>query len=266
MIYSLTRADLAPCMSAGLTPASLHSEQRVAVAGTGMAQGKRRRGLLPPRSTRAVTGLRAHDTWGPAHPSAAPTRVCRCRCSLCRRALTLTYLVCMCAHNHCPPGRHPAAVCAGIAMCRRVQACSGRAQRRSRSTKMPARVQSCHMRVQAHAHRWRHVCHCQGPAGLGAGAGHSPWGAPRQGRGETSWGSQPSAMPGGNSVPGSGGPTGPGPSCHPPHRGTPSPLLGLHMGLGQTPAKWAGGGLHFKAFGWSKRCCPPAGLSPARAP
>lgn len=168
-----------------------------------------------------------------------------------------TCLVCMCAHNHCPPGRHPAAVCAGIAMCRRVQACSGSARRRSRSTKMPARVQSCHMRVQAHAHRWRHMCHCQGPAGLGAGAGHSPWGAPRQGWGEASWGSQPSAMCGGSSMLGSGGPTGPGPSCNPPPPRDPLPAPGPPYGPGPNSSQMGWGGVAFQSLRLEQTLLPP---------
>lgn len=72
---------------------------------------------------------------------------------------------------------------------------------------------------------------------------------------------------GGIGVPGIRGSRWPQPQLPPALSQTPSLLRSLHMGPGQTPAKWArAGGLHFKASGPSKRCCPPAGLSPARAP
>lgn len=51
-----------------------------------------------------------------------------------------------------------------------------------------------------------------------------------------------------------------------PHPGTPSPRRSLHMGLGQTPAKWAGGGCISKPLAGANAAAPPLGCHPSAAP
>lgn len=232
---------------------------------TGMAWGEECRGLVPPGSAGVVVGLGTHDMRGTARVSAAPTRVCR-RVQVEAGAHTRVPAV-LCVHNHHPPppADTPPAACVGTAMHRRAQACSGHAGRCSESTKTPAHVQSCHMPVQAHAHVWWHTRQCRGArdwphrgqeqdTGLGGAFVQGQWRIPR--------GPPPST------VPGSGGPAVPIPSCHPPPPcRTPSPLQGLHMGLGQTPAKWAsGGGCISKPPAGANAAAPPPGCRPPAPP
>lgn len=216
-----------------------------------MAQGGQYWGLVPPGSAR---GLGAPGRQGPVPVSAARTCTCRGRRALAPRA------GCVHACTIASLGRHlrwhlraRLGTCGRVAQAR-AGVSSSHAQRRSRSDVALARAEPPQACAGAHT-RTRHPC--QGPAGLGAAAGDSPG----QGgdRGSCCWDPGPAAGVGGALCRGQGVPLALAPAATPPPPATPSLLQGLHMGQGQTPAKWAGGvgGVAFQSLRLEQTLLPP---------
>lgn len=159
---------------------------------------------------------------------------------------------CMCAWLPCPADSLQLCVCVSTAMCRHVQVCAGVCRHAASVHEAP--VQSSHIHVQAHTHVETHG------SVLGTGGWTLPW--QRESQSQIKTGTVESPTQG--------------------HRGwnwcavvmsshqpqllfpsasfrAPSLLWGLHMGLGQTPAKWAWGGCISKPLARANAAAPPPG-------